>query len=39
MHILHKHAQGGWVYIRQIREVKSAHPGQYTPDPEGPHVL
>jgi hypothetical protein len=34
MHILRKQAQGGWIYIRQIRDDESAHPGEYAPDPE-----
>jgi len=32
MHILRKQAQGWWIYIRQIRDVESAHPGQCTSD-------
>jgi hypothetical protein len=34
INILHKRFKGERVYIRQIREIKSVHPGQYTSDPE-----
>jgi hypothetical protein len=32
MHILRKQAQAWRIYIRQIRDVESAHPAQYTPE-------